>query len=192
MRTLILGILAAIAVGTTISADIVTDYDTGSWVYSPLVKQQPMSEAELLHHQRLRFRMWNDLCIMYREESCAGIHAPKVKTFAPGSKRAGVMGYYDGSDAVYIRRNLTPLQKEEVIAHEMSHYLDVQLGITVVPGEALPICMSEKRAWGVSDKYWLRRGVAPNSKKIIGAKWVMWYSHCTPHKSVLYPDVYPT
>jgi hypothetical protein len=155
----------------------------GDWVMA----HRTLTVGDMLI-QKARYRTWLLLCLELRDVTCAGIPVPKVETFRPNPLRRGLLGYYDGSDTVFIRSNLGATRREEVLAHEMSHYIDVQLGLNVVPGPALDICFSEKRAWAVSDAYWLRRGVSPKSKKIVGQRWVDWYAHCTPYKDTLYPQ----
>lgn len=191
MRTLILGLIAALAVGIT---DKETTYgaarDVLNWIWITQVGREEMTLSELSVYQRLRFRVWNDLCFEYRADvSCIGIHVPKIAKFRPNPMRPGLAGYYDGGDTVYLRSTLKGYAREEVLAHEMSHYLDEQLDMTVIPGPAKQICFSEKRAWAVSDAFWTKK-FGPNSREIVGATWVNWYTHCTPYKSELYPNVY--
>jgi len=141
---------------------------------------------------KAKYRMWNQLCMEYRTEvSCAGIKPPKI---VREHMRQGLRGYYDGSDTIYINRTLHGSEREATIAHEMSHYLDTMLGMNPdMPVKRsdkegiLGLCMSEKRAWAVSDQFWKRynRRIKP-----IGAKWVTWYDHCRQFADVLYPDVY--
>jgi hypothetical protein len=133
---------------------------------------------------RVKYLAWNLVCFDLRDVDCTGVAVPKVLKFKPNPLRPGLMGYYDGSDTVYIRDNIRGPALEEVLAHEMSHYLDVRtLGIRV-PGPAKEICFSEKRAWAVSDAYWLRYG---RPSKVVGSKWANWYKHCTQFKDEMYP-----
>ena len=168
-----------------VEESIANNIATGVWVFS---QGQEIPDRAL---QDARYRAWMDLCFEYRaEEDCTGIKVPKVKQFPRNPFRPGLAGYYDGSDTVYIRQGMKYDMREEVLAHEMSHYLDKVKGYTQIPGPALDVCFSEKRAWRVSDLFWIKQGYAADDKRIVGHKWVEWYGHCTPHKAELYPDVY--
>lgn len=134
--------------------------------------------------QYLRYNAWNLLCFELRDIDCTGIKVPKVLTFDPVPSRPGLLGYYKGGDTIYVRSNLSRIQLTEVLTHEGSHYFDVEKKLTRVPGRALEICWSEKRAWKVSDNYNKAYG---NPKDVVGKRWVQWYKHCTPYKDVLYP-----
>lgn len=134
---------------------------------------------------RAKWIAWDMLCFELRDVDCSGVKAPEVRTFQQNPFRPGLMGYYQGGDTIYIRADLKGANREEVLAHEMSHYLDVILLDTPVPGPARDICFSEKRAWAVSDAYWTKYG-HPN--KVVGSNWADWYSHCTPLKGEMYPD----
>ncbi len=142
---------------------------------------------------KTKYRIWLDVCLDYRSEvTCGDIEAPKVERVP---LREGLNGYYDGGDTVYINRNLRGWERDATIAHEMSHYLDTQLGMNPeMPVKrsdlegVFGLCMSEKRAWAVTDKYWKRYGAW--KKQEIGARWVRWYSHCRQFADRLYPDIY--
>jgi hypothetical protein len=141
---------------------------------------------------KAKYRAWNMLCLEFTEErSCAGITPPNIKRV---SMREGLRGYYDGGDTVYINRELYGIQKEATIVHEMSHYLDTRLGLNPempVKRSDTPnvykLCVSEKRAWDLTDRYWvkyLRPGRAAKGE------WVTWYDHCRPFAHRLYPEKY--
>ena len=129
---------------------------------------------------------WNMLCFDLRDVDCTGVPVPKVMTFSTNPARPGLAGYYKGGDVIYVRNNLGKNALEEVLAHEMSHYMDVIKFNLPVPGPALEICFSEKRAWAVSDNYNRMYG---KKSRIVGETWVEWYTHCTPYRDVLYPKV---
>jgi hypothetical protein len=144
---------------------------------------KPLSPAQLA----IKYRMWNATCIDYRKDvQCIGVKAPNIMTFEVNPMRPGLQGYYDGTDTIYIREGLRSQRLEEVVAHEMSHYIDVQVMGLKVPGRAKPICWSEKRAWAVSDAYWIEQG---RKSKVVGSDWADWYRHCTKFKQDMYPDV---
>ena len=150
------------------------------------------SRAEELKNPRLKYRMWDKLCNDFRPNaSCQGIKPPRIFLFSPNPLRPGLAGYFDGGDVVYIRTTLYGDEREEVVAHEMSHYLDFELGLLpelpVFVGDreaTFQLCLSEKVAWGVSDDYWRS---AFNFRNVVGKKWTSWYKHCRPFKDRLYP-----
>lgn len=137
-----------------------------------------------------KYEAWNLLCFELRDVDCTGIPVPNVERQEMAKNLAG---YYDGSDTVFINEKLRGLQRLEVLAHEMSHYIDVQtmgLKVPVYNGDIEGIkglCFSEKRAWAVSDNFWKQY---KNNRMQVGAKWVKWYDHCRPYADLLYPDVY--
>lgn len=183
MRTLFLAALAALSLYTgalhTTRAVLDTSFDR-LWI---ALTKPKLTQLEVYQINRIRFRVWSDLCMEYRKVSCAGMPVPQVEVFLPNPVRPGLMGFYDGSDTVYVKKDLRGYELEEVLAHEMSHYWDVQAKWTRVPGPAREVCFSEKRAWAVSDKVNAKYG-----RDLIGSKWVQWYFHCTPYVDELYPS----
>ena len=189
MRTLILGVIASALLWANKEDVYDTSLDIIDNVWITWTAEDTRTDRSL---QGMRYRVWLDLCMDYRAEAdCQGILVPKIKTFRPNPLRPGLAGYYKGGDVVYVRSNLKYIEREEVLAHEMSHYLDVELGLANVPGFAREICFSEKRAWRVSDLFWQRQGYAEDSRKMVGSRWTNWYSHCKPLQSELYPDEFP-
>lgn len=142
---------------------------------------------------RTKYKLWLDLCLDFRAEvTCGKTKAPKV---VRKHLRKGLNGYYDGGDTVYVSNKLYGWERDETILHEMSHYLDSQIGLNPeMPVKrsdtpnVLKLCQSEKRAFAVSDKH-IRRYQRRTSRPI-GARWVTWYDHCRQFADVLYPDVY--
>ena len=192
MRTLILAAIASVLLWTNAEKTFDTALNAADWVWVTKIGREPVDVNALSVIQKIRYRAWMELCgEYYRNEDCSDMEVPEIAKFRPNPLRPGLAGYYDGSDTVYIRNDLRGAEREEVILHEMSHYLDVQLNLTVVPGPALDICFSEKRAWRISDLFWYKQGYSWKSSKIIGSKWTNWYRHCTPHQSTLYPDEFP-
>ena len=190
MKHLIIALIATVGFGHSVTTKVLPGdelvVDGMANFYQMLLELQAVplhTKPEL----KAKYRMWNMLCFELRDVDCTGMPVPKVKKFAANPLRPGLAGYYDGSDTVYIRRDIMGAAREEVLAHEFSHYADVQLGITNVPGFAEEICFSEKRAWAVSDNYWIKYG---RPSLAVGTTWTEWYKHCTPYQSVLYPDVY--
>ena len=188
-------LLIAVAVATLTNGlrneDDVPVLDPAAAFYQMLLE----ARAEELKNPRLKYKMFDSLCFDLRDVDCTGITPPRIFLFEPNPLRPGLAGYYNGDDIVYIRSNLYGDQREEVLAHEMSHFVDNELGLLpempVFFGDTdgiIGLCMSEKRAWAVSDQYW-RRAFQP--RKVVGKSWTRWYRHCTPHKDVLYPDNLP-
>jgi hypothetical protein len=141
---------------------------------------------------KAKYAAWDLFCYELRSVSCAGIKLPKVKLFRPNPMRPGLMGYYDGTDIIYIRRDLRGDERMEVLAHEMSHYWDNEKGLLpplpVYSDDEegiLALCYSEKWAWGVSDEYNRLYG---NPRDIVGSDWTKWYTHCTKHKDEMYGE----
>jgi len=191
VRALFLALLAAITLQPTQHTTQNYIDESFDFLWSTFLGKAKPTELELYRLERARYRVWHDLCFEYRDISCLGMVPPKIESFNPNPLRPGLLGFYDGSDTIYVRSNLGGWDLEEVLAHEMSHYWDSEAGITEIPGPALDICFSEKRAWAVSDAFWLSKGYYEDSNKIVGAAWVNWYAHCTPHAHTLYPDIYP-
>ena len=131
------------------------------------------------------YNAWNMVCFELRDVDCTGMKVPKVLTFEPKPRRKGLMGYYTGGDTIWVRENLRQKSMEEVLAHEMSHYIDMKLGLlNPVFNSDLSRCFSEKRAWAVSDAY---NRVYGKYSRIVGSEWTRWYTHCTPYRDKLYP-----
>lgn len=140
----------------------------------------------------MKYRAWNALCLDYTPaRSCAGIKPPRIKY---ESMREGLRGYYEGGDTVYVNKNLRGYQREATTFHEMSHYLDTKLGLNPdMPVRrsdtegVFGLCMSEKRAWDATDKWWKTR---LRGKKAVNGDWVKWYDHCRQFADKLYPEKY--
>lgn len=143
--------------------------------------------------KRANYRMWARLCTEYRREvDCSDMAMPRVELFRPNPWRPGLQGYYRGGDVVYVRSDLYAGRFEEVLVHEQSHYMDMELGLFgAIPApysdheSIFKLCDSERRAWAITDTYngkelW-------GSRKHIGERWVNWYKHCKPHRDRLYP-----
>lgn len=144
--------------------------------------------------QSMRYRAWNSLCFDYArmtDRSCLGVPTPKVKRATMEDR---LRGYYDGGDTVYINRKLTGRQARATLIHEMSHYLDTMLGLNPkMPVKVsnkpavFKLCMSEKRAWDLTDQHWRDTGFG---SKAVDGDWVKWYAHCREFAHELYPEKY--
>ena len=149
-------------------------------------------EAPSWDDRTSRYSAWNQLCMEYTpDRSCEGIKPPKVKRV---KMEDGLRGYYDGGDTVYLNRKLWGMQKEATTIHEMSHYLDTQLGLNPdMPvrrsdkKKVLGLCRSERRAWDLTDQYW-RNKQRPG--RAVDGRWVRWYQHCREFAHILYPEKY--
>lgn len=138
---------------------------------------------------RTKYRAWNMLCLEFRPHECGSIKPPLVVRARMNDR---LNGYYNGGAAVYINRKLYGLDREKTLVHEMSHYLDTRLGINPpIPVKLsdkdgiFGLCLSEKRAWRVTDLYWLRM---KRDERVVGHTWVAWYDHCRQFADKLYPD----
>lgn len=188
-------VLAALAVtvsplslSSTVVAD--NDFDDVADFFQMLLEMtatSDLTDAQL----RAKYRMWNMLCLELRDVDCTGMNPPQIKVFQPNPLRPGLQGYYDGTNIIYIRSNLRGHEREEVMGHEMSHYVDQKLGLLPpmpvysddVEG-IIKLCTSEAVAWAFSDAFNSKYGY---DEKIVGESWTEWYTHCTPYKDEIYP-----
>jgi len=185
MRKMFFAAILAIVTFTNLETPALTiDEDTLAAVFFQVYLERN-AESPSPAVLAAKYRMYNMLCFELRDIDCGATPAPKVLTFKTNPFRPGLQGYYDGGDTIFIRNNLRGKHREEVLAHEMSHYLDAEILGMEIPGKALPICFSEKRAWAVSDAYWTKYN---HPRKVVGSKWTKWYKHCTPFKDTLYPE----
>ena len=185
-RLLILGAALTLTLGINTA---ITDEEHN--IISGVIQLVLERQAEELKNHRVKYRMWDQLCFDLRDVDCSGIEVPKVYTFKKNPMRPGLAGYFSGGDIVYIREDLRGDAREEVLAHEFSHYVDQELGLLpplpVFAGDEegmFGLCYSEKRAWAVSDEYNFRNFYR---EKVVGKGWTRWYSHCTKFKDRLYP-----
>lgn len=118
-----------------------------------------------------KYKAWFQTCD-YTPYSCIGVKVPKVVT---EWMRYGLLGYYNGTDTVYINRRLRGQQLNEVLMHEMVHYLQVQRGGLDVPGYSVDICRAEEEAFSITDQWLIDHGYAD---LIRGEEWWQPYRHC--------------
>ncbi len=118
-----------------------------------------------------KYKAWFQACD-YTDYSCIGIKVPKVVS---EHMRYGLLGYYDGGDTVYVNRTLKGQRLNEVLMHEMIHYLQVQAGGLIVPGPAKEICEAENEAFTQVDKWLVDHGYAD---LVAGPLWWRPYGHC--------------
>ena len=191
MKAFVLSILLSLALmGTLSEATVQPERNTASIFefYIELTASSVLTPDEA----KAKYTAWNLLCFELRDVKCSGIKPPRVMTFDRNPLRPGLAGYYDGTDIIYIRNDLRGLDRLEVLAHEMSHYIDNEFGllpempvyIDDVPG-IIALCTSEKVAWAVSDAFNEANG---RDIYVVGDDWVDWYAHCTPYKDILYPE----
>jgi len=97
---------------------------------------------------------WRDMCSLLETESvvyqCMRVMPPNV---VYEEMRDGLYGYYDGSDTVFINKDLSQRDKLRTLIHEDIHYLHTQLQIIVIPGPAVQVCWSENEAWTLEGIY---------------------------------------
>jgi hypothetical protein len=120
---------------------------------------------------REKYKAWFQACD-YSPYSCIGINPPRVIT---KHMRRGLLGQYRGGGSVLINRKLRGQKLNEVLMHEMIHYLQVQVGGLKVPGAAEPICRAEEEAFTLVDKWLREHGYADLQ---VGPKWWRPYGHC--------------
>jgi hypothetical protein len=130
--------------------------------------------AEEYLDQYARYSMWTVACGI-TPYSCVGVQTPKMKRVA---MRPGLLGFYDGSDTVYVNMNLNGIDLKEVLVHEMVHYLQVQVGGLKVPGRPEPICRAEEEAFTLVDKWLIKIGY---KNMVVGPDWWRPYVHCWPY-----------
>lgn len=68
----------------------------------------------------------------------------------------GPWGLYQGYDKVYLDPVLSyfhPDLAQAILAHEMTHYLDVKLGVIQIPFTYDNVCVTEWNAWRVYNAY---------------------------------------
>lgn len=166
MRIAILGVLAAFLLFGT-SALTTRAY---------LAYHEPIERLGYVSLQQetnypAKYKAWFQACD-YSPYSCIGIKVPKVVT---QWMRYQLLGYYDGSDTVFINRRLRGQRLNEVLMHEMIHYLQVQVGGLSVPGYAEPICRAEEEAFFLVDMWLADHSY---SDLMRGPDWWRPYNHC--------------
>lgn len=71
-------------------------------------------------------------------------------------------GVYDGTNVIHMSlsllRTADPAFVSSVIAHESTHYYDVQLGVVTLPFTKDSVCASELNAWRVGNVYVMTHG----------------------------------
>lgn len=71
-------------------------------------------------------------------------------------------GGYNGTDAIHLSyaalRVADYVYIQSVLAHEATHYLDVQLGVVTLPYTKQNVCESEFNAWRVGNAYVVTHG----------------------------------
>jgi len=103
---------------------------------------------------------WDYACYVTQYD-CSVVEPPKV-LWQDLYNMYGIVGGYDGSDTIYMDvtylRAADPVYVQSILAHEITHYLDVQLGYTTLPYTSDNVCLSEFRAWRVGNAYVLTHG----------------------------------
>ena len=129
-----------------------------------------------------KYSSWINAC-EYTQYSCLEVELPKVK-YEGMSKT--LLGYYDGSDTIYINSRLNGIARREVLMHEMVHYLQKQVGGLRVPGPAKEICEAEEEAFTVVDQ-WLED--QDREDLMVGPNWWRPYAHCHPYYNPKWEDM---
>ncbi len=170
MYKAILGVLAALLIFGTAAS--------GTKVYLEYRQPKPVASLQLLDTQqeenyRAKYKAWFQACD-YTDYSCIGVPVPKVVSENMGRR---LLGYYNGTDTVYVNRTLKGQRLNEVLMHEMVHYLQAKVGGLKVPGYAEPICHAENEAFAVVDLWLIDHSYAD---LIRGPRWWVAYRHCYP------------
>lgn len=124
-----------------------------------ILAQEPVAPP---HNEQAAF----DYACYARKLDCSGVTPPAVEWHAMlmNPFLGEIIGGYDGGDAIHLSihelRVADPVYIQAVLAHETSHYLDVQLGITPLPYTHENVCQSEYRAYAVDNVYLITHGRA--------------------------------
>ena len=117
------------------------------------------------------YEVWTEACFR-TQYTCGLTELPKIVRV---ELRPGLLGYYNGTDKIYVLKGLTGIRYKEVVMHEMIHYIQKQVGKAEIPGPAITICKLEEEAFTVVDQ-WLK-DVGANWL-IVGPDWWKPYAHC--------------
>lgn len=92
---------------------------------------------------------------------CSNLSPPEIQ-WAPIYSSYGALGMYDGSDAIImdieVMRFADRVMLQSVLAHEITHYIDVKLGHVAFPFTKESVCKSEFNAWRVGNAYVVANG----------------------------------
>jgi hypothetical protein len=130
--------------------------------------------AKFYREMKLKYDTWISVCLNLDQYSCIMLAVPKVEYKV---MRRGLLGYFDGSDTVYVNKTLKGDKRRATLYHEMVHYLQHERGGLQVPGPAEPICRAEAEAFKETDE-WLEAIGRRDLKR--GPKWWRPYRHCYP------------
>lgn len=165
MRNILVGVVSGIALFIS-SMALTTKY---------LQANQPeyfgLITLETEENYREKYKAWFQACD-YSPYTCLGVIPPKVVS---KPMRYGLLGYYDGGDTVYINLTLRNQELNEVLMHEMIHYLQHVVGGLPVPGPARLICAAEKEAFALTDQWLTDHGYEDLTR---GPTWWRAYDHC--------------
>lgn len=131
----------------------------------------PLTVYEVAYVSKMKYEMWMEACF-YSQYVCANVNVPNVKF---EKMRKGLLGYYNGTDTIYIRYGLTGVRLKEVLMHEMIHYIQKQVGGLIVPGPAEQICHAENEAFGLVDQWLIDNRIL---WLVVGKNWWKPYTHC--------------
>ncbi len=119
------------------------------------------------------YEVWTEACFR-TQYTCGLTELPKIMRV---ELEPGLLGYYDGTDKIYVLKGLRGLRYKEVVMHEMIHYIQKQVGKAEIPGPAESICRLEAEAFTVVDKWLLDSG---EQWLMVGPDWWKPYVHCWP------------
>jgi hypothetical protein len=92
---------------------------------------------------------WKDACALSRY-SCEGVDLPLVG-ISEVVKEKGMLGLYAGGAQIWLRPGLSTKKQRVVMAHEMTHYLQVTVGKHEFPHTPALFCILETEAWAVGN-----------------------------------------
>ena len=124
----------------------------------------------LTQREHVEYQMWLEAC-KWTQYSCYGIEPPLVQY----ERITDSLGYYQGSQTIYVSNRLSGMQLKEVVFHETVHYLQVVVGGAQVPGWAYGICKLEEEAFYETDRFLVRFDKAYLQR---GDRWWWNYSYC--------------
>lgn len=98
----------------------------------------------------LDVNLWNEVCLHNGVYSCENIAPPKVESKEFDNDKAGE---YAGGDTIYLAKDIEVAVIVPTIYHEFVHYLQVQTGNLVLPGDAVDVCAAEDEAYKLTAEW---------------------------------------
>lgn len=169
MKLLLLSLIATFTLSPTFHTN-----GSDSAAATPLV----LTDEQQKQVFRLKYKAWNMACEL-TPETCLGFAAPEIKY---EKMRGGLMGYYDGTNTIFINIDLSGDRQMATAIHETIHYIHFMNELVDVPayfanpGSIEKLCWSENQAFTLTD-IWLEA----NGSRPVGPNWWKPYWHCAPY-----------